>query len=102
MVCVDGIIVTKNDLEERKTLKLSKRVWNKWAWKTKVILGNWSGSLKKRESFSQQKYVLDLLQEMGKTRCKSIDTLIDPNHKLGEVSENVAIDKGMYLDWLAG
>ena len=43
LVHVDDILVTENDLEERKTLKwcLAR------SWKTKEFLGNWSDSLKK-------------------------------------------------------
>ena len=51
---------------------------------------------KKRIFVSPQKYVLDLFQEIGKTRCKPADKPIDPNHKLGEASEDTVIDKYMY------
>ncbi|RVW23969.1 hypothetical protein CK203_092075 [Vitis vinifera] len=32
-------------------------------------------------------------KEIGKTRYKPVDTPIDPNHKLGEASEDAAVDK---------
>ena len=35
------------------------------------------------------------MQEIGKTRYKPVDTPIDPNHKLGEASEDATVDKGM-------
>ena len=45
---------------------------------------------------SQRKYVLDLLQETGMLGCKPGDTPIDPNHKLGAMVDNDAVDKGRY------
>lgn len=45
---------------------------------------------------SQHKCILDSLKEIGKAYCKPTDTLIDSNHKLGEASEDVAVDKGNY------
>ena len=45
---------------------------------------------------SQQKYVLDSVQETRKIRCKPANTPIDPNHKLGKASEDATVDKGIY------
>ena len=45
---------------------------------------------------SQQKYILDLLTETGKLGNKTIDTPIEPNHRLGDVSEDGVVGKGSY------
>ena len=45
---------------------------------------------------SQQKYVIDLLAEIGKIGCKLVSTPMDPNHKLGEDKEESMVDKRMY------
>ena len=45
---------------------------------------------------SQRKYVLDLLKETRMSGCKPGDTPVDPNKKLGEVSDRVPVDKGRY------
>ena len=45
---------------------------------------------------SQQKYVTDLLAEIGKIGCKPVSTSMDPNHKLGEAKEEPMVDKRMY------
>ena len=37
---------------------------------------------------SQQKYIQDILQEVGMTGCKPMDTPIESNHRLGEQLEN--------------
>ena len=42
---------------------------------------------------SQQKHVMDLLKETGKSTYKPIDTPMEPNHKLGDNS-NDSVDKG--------
>ena len=45
---------------------------------------------------SKRKYVLNLLKETGMLGCKPRDTSIDPNHKLGAMVDNDAVDKGQY------
>ena len=45
---------------------------------------------------SQQKYVTDLLAETGKIGCKLVSIPMDPNHKLGEATEEPVVDKRMY------
>ncbi|KAG6490199.1 hypothetical protein ZIOFF_051484 [Zingiber officinale] len=44
--------------------------------------------------FSQRKYVLDLLAEVGLLDCKPVDTPIIQNHRLREYTDQVPIDKG--------
>ena len=39
---------------------------------------------------------MDLLKETRKLACKLVSTPIDPNHKLGETEEDVAVDRDMY------
>ena len=38
----------------------------------------------------------NLLVETGKIGCKPVSTLMDPNHKLGEVKEEPMVDKRIY------
>ena len=45
---------------------------------------------------SQQKYMTDLLKEIGKLARKPASTPIDPNHKLGEASEDPTVDREVY------
>ncbi|KAG6493367.1 hypothetical protein ZIOFF_048350 [Zingiber officinale] len=45
---------------------------------------------------SQRKYVLDLLAEVGLLDYKPMDTPIIQNHRLGEYTDQVPIDKGRY------
>ena len=45
---------------------------------------------------SQQKYVIDLLKETGKTACKPASTPMDPNVKLGTAEEDTAVDREMF------
>lgn len=44
---------------------------------------------------SPQKYVTDLLKETTKTTCKPVSTLIDPNLKLTNVEEDLAVEREM-------
>ena len=92
LVYVDNIIVTGNYEKERQTLRqcLTKKLEIKELGRLKYFLG-----IEVAHIF-QQKYVTNLLKEIGKLACKPTSTPIDPNHKLGEAKEDVAIDKGMY------
>ena len=45
---------------------------------------------------SQQKYVTNLLKEIGKLGCKPTTTPLEPNQKLGEAKEEPVVDKEMY------
>ena len=45
---------------------------------------------------SLQKYVSDLLKETRKLACKPTNTPIGCNHKLGEVEEDIVVDREMY------
>lgn len=45
---------------------------------------------------SRQKYINELLKDTDKIACKLTSILIDLNHKLEVVEEDIEIDKGMY------
>lgn len=40
--------------------------------------------------------MIDLLKDTGKLGCKPVDTPIEFNHKLSDVPEDVAVDRGNY------
>ncbi|KAF5449759.1 hypothetical protein F2P56_030171 [Juglans regia] len=45
---------------------------------------------------SQRKYVFDVLTKVGILECKSVDTPIVQNHRLGEYLDQAPTDKGRY------
>jgi hypothetical protein len=45
---------------------------------------------------SQIKYILDLLAEVGLLDCKSVDTPIAQNFKLGEFPNQISTNKNKY------
>ena len=47
-------------------------------------------------SFSQRKYVLDLLKETGMMGSKPIDTPMDPKTKLEDNKDDQLVDKQRY------
>ena len=53
----------------------------------RFFLGMEVARSKKGIDVSLQKYVLDLLKEIGMSGCRPVDTLIDPNQKLGDDKE---------------
>ena len=95
---VDDIVVTGNDLEGREDLKrcLIKEFEIKELGRLKYFLGIEVAHSKHGIFISQQKYIVDLLKETGKLGCKPTETPIEPNHRLGEAHEDVAVDKGTY------
>ena len=44
----------------------------------------------------QQKYIQDLIKEMGMLECKPTRTPIEINHRLGKKIEEAPIDGGTY------
>ena len=62
----------------------------------KYFLGNEVAQSKQGIFVSQQKYVLDLLKEIGKLACKPTNMPIKPNHKLGDSNEDDIVDLGNY------
>ncbi|CAJ2663478.1 unnamed protein product [Trifolium pratense] len=98
LVYVDDIIVTGDNEEEQQMLSqhLAKEFEIKTLGKLKYFLGIEVAHSKKGIFISQQKYITDLLQETGKTACKPACTPIDPNIKLGNAEEDVAVNKERY------
>jgi hypothetical protein len=98
LVYVDDIIVTGDDEEEQQMLAqhLAKEFEIKTLGKLKYFLGIEVAHSRKGIFISQQKYITDLLQETGKTACKPACTPIDPNVKLGNAEEDIAVNKEMY------
>ncbi|KAK2979360.1 hypothetical protein RJ640_018440 [Escallonia rubra] len=98
IVYVDDIIITVNDSDEKEALRkyLAKEFEIKDLGKLKYFLGIEVARSKEGIFVSQQKYVLDLLEETGKLGCRPSDTPIEPNHRLAEFMEGEPTDKGMY------
>ena len=53
-------------------------------------------TLDKEFFISQQRYVIDLLEETSKIASKPASTPMDPNLKLRKAKEDAAVDKEMY------
>ena len=98
LVYVDDIIVTGNDKREKDDVKqrLAKEFKIKELGKLKYFLGIEMQYSPPGIFISQQKYVTDLLGEIGKIEYKPIYTPMDPNHKLGEAIEEPMVNKRMY------
>ena len=90
--------MTGNDEREKHDVKqrLAKVFEIKELGKLKYFLGIEVAYSTQRIFISQQKYVTDLLVETGKIGCKPVSTLMDLNHKLGEVKEEPMVDKRIY------
>ena len=94
LVYVDDIIVTGDDDKDRQFLSqcLAKEFEIKALGRFKYFLGIEVAHSKQGFFFfffiSPQKYVTDLLKEIGKTTCKSTSTPIDPNLRLGMIEED--------------
>ncbi|KAL6331779.1 hypothetical protein AAG906_020119 [Vitis piasezkii] len=88
LVYVDNIIVTGN--YEREKHEVKQRLTIEFEIKIEVTYSTQGIFI------SQQKYVTDLLAEIGKIGCKPVSTPMDPNHKLGEAKEEPMVDKRMY------
>ena len=76
LVYVDDIIVTRNDEREKHEVKqrLEKEFEIKEIGKLKYFLGIKVAYSTQGIFISQQKYVIDLLAETGKIRCKPVST----------------------------
>ena len=98
MVYVDNIIMTGNDGNERQALRqcLTKEFEIKELGMLKYFLGIEIVHSKQEIFIFQQKYVTNLLKQIGKLACKPTGTPIDPNHKLGEAKEDVVVDREVY------
>ncbi|KAH9751535.1 hypothetical protein KPL71_014332 [Citrus sinensis] len=98
IVYVDDIILTGSDGDEMSRLKkhLASEFEIKDLGPLRYFLGMEVARSRMGISVSQRKYVLDLLEEIGMSGCRPSDTPVDPNQKLGEVSNGVLVDKGRY------
>ncbi|RVX02276.1 Retrovirus-related Pol polyprotein from transposon RE1 [Vitis vinifera] len=98
LVYVDDIIMTGNDEREKHEVKqrLAIEFEIKELGKLKYFLGIEVAYSTQGIFISQQKFVIDLLAEIGKIGCKPVSTLMDLNHKLGEAKEEPVVDKRMY------
>lgn len=98
LVYADDIIVTRDDKEGMKLLKvcLIKEFEIKELGKLKYFMGIEVARSKEGIFISQHKYVLDLLTNVGMLGGRAVDTPIDPNHRLGADSEEGTIDKESY------
>ncbi|KAK2981051.1 hypothetical protein RJ640_007654 [Escallonia rubra] len=86
IVYVDDIILTGDDTAEMERLKqcLASEFEIIDLGSLKFFLGMEIARSKKGIAVSQRKYVLDLLKETGMSGCRSVETPIDPNKKLGD------------------
>ncbi|XP_022869604.1 uncharacterized protein LOC111389002 [Olea europaea var. sylvestris] len=98
IVYVDDMIIIGDDSEEISCLQkqLAAEFEMKNLGGLKYFLGIEVARSKGGIFLSQRKYVLDLLSEVGLLECKPADIPIIQNHKLGEYSNQVPIDKGRY------
>lgn len=89
IVHVDYIIVTDDDHDEIARLKanLANQFEIKYLKNMRYFLGIKVARSQHGIHLSQQKYTQDLLQEVGLTGCRPIDTPINANHGLGELIE---------------
>ena len=96
IVYVDDIILTRDDRYEMEGIK--KKLAVEFEMKDLVTLRYFVGVEVARSkqviSMSQRKPVLDLLNEIGMLGCKPVDTLVDPNLKLREQSNESPVNKG--------
>ncbi|XP_072084737.1 uncharacterized mitochondrial protein AtMg00810-like [Arachis hypogaea] len=92
------MVVTENNLEERKTLQsyLFKEFEMKDLGPLKFFLGIEVSRSIKDIFLSQRKYNLDLLQETGMSACQPADTPMEEGLKLSVESNQVPVDKGRY------
>ena len=90
--------MTRNDEREKHDVKqrLAKEFEIKELGKLKYFLGIEVAYSTQGIFISQQKYVTDLMAEIGKIGCKPVSTLMDLNRKLGEAKEEPMVDKRMY------
>ena len=98
IIYVDDMIVTGNDIDEMTKLKtyLASEFDIKDLGGLKYFLGIDVARSKQGIFLSQQKYVLDLLKEIGMLGCQPIDIPIEQNHGIEELLNQVPTDKGRY------
>lgn len=97
LVYVDNIILTGDDEVELARLKknLAAEFEIKDLGSLRYFFGMEVARSKRGIVVSQQKYILDLLEETGMSDCRLADTPMDPNGKLWEKG-SVFVDVGRY------
>ena len=95
---MDDIVLISNCKEEMTHLKhlLSREFEIKDLGHLKYFLGTEMARSSRGICVSQWKYTLDLLRETGMSGCKPVETLIDPNTKLGNIIQGEVVDRGRY------
>jgi len=92
------MIITGDDTEE--IAKLQEKLATEFEMKNlrgfKYFLGIEVARSKQDIFLSEQKYVLDLLCEVGMLDCKPADTPIVQNHKLGEHPSQIPMNERRY------
>ncbi|XXG51736.1 hypothetical protein AAC387_Pa03g0242 [Persea americana] len=98
IVYVDDMIVTGNDLEERKALQnhLAREFEMKDLGPLKYFLGIEVVRSKKGIFLSQRKYALDLLNETGMSASSPVSTPMEENLKLGMHPNQIPANKERY------
>lgn len=94
----DDIILTKDVVSEMNRLKtsLSSTFEIKNLGYMRYFLGMEVARSKKGIVVSQQKYILDHLKETAMSSCRSADTPIDLNRKLGDEKEGDPLNTARY------
>ena len=92
------MIVTGNDVGERKTLQtyLSREFEMKDLEPLKYFLGIEVLRSKQGIFLSQRKYTVDLLNEVGMLDCKPSDTPAAENVRLGTFPDQILVNKERY------
>ena len=98
IVYVDDMVVTRNDLDERKALQsyLSNKFEIKEIHHLKYFIGIEVSRSDKGIFLCQRKYALDLLQETSMSACQPDDTPVEEGLKLCVETNQVLVDKGRY------
>ena len=98
IVYVDDMVVTGNDIEERKALQdyLCGEFEMKVLGPLKYFLGIEVSRSNAWIFLYQRKYALDLLHETGMSRCQPIDTPVEEGLKLCVDPNQVLVNKGQY------
>lgn len=94
IVYVDDIILTGDDIEEMSSLKanLAKEFEIKDLGQLRYFLGMEIARSRTSIMVSQRKYILDLLKDTGMSGCRTADTPIEVNAKLGDVKNGTPVD----------
>ena len=98
LVYVDYMIIIGDYEIEKQNLKqrLAAQFEMKDLGKLKYFLGIEVVYSRHDIFISQRKYILDLLKETGKLRCKTIGVPIEQNHRIGNDEENPKVEKTQY------